>query len=91
MVFDDILWERILAHAGFDARNAITFWERRSEEDVECARVGKCQDEDDAQHLERKISSAAHPIGQQRVRHLRDELYRWEQERRQAIEQRKMQ
>ena len=79
---------RILAHAGFDSHNAIRFWERRSDEEVECARVGKCQDED--LHLERKISSAAHPIGQQRVKYLRDELDRWEQERRQAVKQRRI-
>jgi len=87
----DIVSTRILAQAGFDARNAIRFWERRSDEEVECARVGKSKDEENGQHLERKITSANHPIGQQRGQNLRDELDRWEQERRQAVEQRQKQ
>lgn len=62
------------------------FWERRSGEDVECARLGKSQEEDIVKHLERKITSSTHPIGPLRIQSLRDELERWEEERQKAFE-----
>jgi len=86
----DTVSMRILAHAGFDARDAVRFWERRSGDGVECARVGKPHVDDDAvQHPGKNITSATHPIGAMRVDGLRSELVRWEEERRKAIGQKR--
>ncbi|KDR76253.1 hypothetical protein GALMADRAFT_247551 [Galerina marginata CBS 339.88] len=82
----DVVSARLLAHAGFDARDTIKFWEHRSGEEAECARPGK-PDADEAPKLARRImgDSHTHPVGEMRVNSLKEELKRWEVERQKAI------
>ncbi|KAF9533816.1 hypothetical protein CPB83DRAFT_756947 [Crepidotus variabilis] len=82
----DVVSARILAHAGFDARSAVSFWEGRGES--ECAiRMGNSKD-DGGRHLESNMSGPLHPMGETRLKCLRDELQRWECERRNALTKR---
>lgn len=78
--------DRILAHAGFDARSAVEFWETRPEN--ECARLGNSKSDEDTGHLQRNLSSPRHPMSESRTKILRDELQRWETERKKAVAKR---
>ena len=65
---------RLLAHAGFDARDAVKFWENRSgAEAAECARHGT-----DQEQLARRIMGETHPVSELRINSLKKELERWE-------------
>ncbi|KAI0322593.1 hypothetical protein OF83DRAFT_1048941 [Amylostereum chailletii] len=78
----DVVSVRLLAHAGFDPRLAVQFWERR--DDAECApgSVTHQQREDQLQHsYARRIMGSGHPINKLRVERLRAELERWVRER----------
>lgn len=78
----DVVSARILAHAGFDAREAVKFWETRAGTLTECA----TSDSVDAslkrrsEHT-RQIMGRTHPVHELRVKSLREELARWETER----------
>lgn len=83
---------RLLAHAGFDPRHAVRFWETRSESapNGECAHAPK--EEVDERGPIRKLlphrwtGSSYHPLNIERVRKLKKELKRWEAARRRARE-----
>ncbi|EPT05572.1 hypothetical protein FOMPIDRAFT_1021371 [Fomitopsis schrenkii] len=88
----DIVSARLLAHAGFDPRHAVRFWETRSESapNGECAHAPK--EEVDERGPIRKLlphrwtGSSYHPLNIERVRKLKKELKRWEAARRRARE-----
>ncbi|KIY48509.1 hypothetical protein FISHEDRAFT_42993 [Fistulina hepatica ATCC 64428] len=89
---------RILAHAGYDARDAVTYWEQRILSDrpvVEGAhrvQLAHSPSESDASSsvmrfastIMEKLEGDGHPPGLVRVSRLKEELLRWETERRAA-------
>lgn len=72
----DIVSTRILAHAGFDARDAVKFWEDRSTASSECQNTT-------ITHFFQSHSSAdtGHPVNEVRLARLRDELAGWSKTR----------
>lgn len=66
----------MLAHAGFDARDAVKFWESRSGAEVECARHET--EGSDGMQVARRIMGETHPVTELRVKSLKKELERWE-------------
>ncbi|KAH6909082.1 hypothetical protein BKA70DRAFT_1371760 [Coprinopsis sp. MPI-PUGE-AT-0042] len=77
----DVVSARILAYAGFDARDAIKFWETRQDHGAECNIVEKDKRKDfNIQH----IAGDGHPENAKRIEVLRQELERWEEARRAA-------
>ena len=69
---------RLLAHAGFDPRHAVRFWEGR--QDAE--QVGECTAQsrkDDSRPM--KWSGSSHPMNEVRLARLKEELMRWEETR----------
>ena len=76
---------RLLAHAGFDARDAVTFWEQRSGPAAECRRSGQPAPPNEPSKIARQIMGASHPVSELRVNSLKDELARWEVERQKTI------
>ncbi|KAF5377352.1 hypothetical protein D9757_007998 [Collybiopsis confluens] len=87
----DVVSARLLAHAGFDARDAISFWEQRALSATECAHaesLGPASPRDQlsrSEHLIRRISGSGHPVNEVRVDKLKSELVRWETERRASL------
>lgn len=79
------MFHSLLAHAGFDARVAIQFWESRQKDPkaAECAVTHAEQPKDP--NLARRIMGSTHPFHDIRVDKLKDELVRWELERRVAV------
>lgn len=85
---------RLLAHAGFDPREAVRFWESRSR----CAQTAECSparaeaaaayEASTAAMVARKIMGETHPVHELRIEKLKSELERWEQMRRAARETR---
>ncbi|EAU85481.2 hypothetical protein CC1G_06382 [Coprinopsis cinerea okayama7 len=74
----DVVSARILAYAGFDARDAVKFWENRSDSDPECHRVER----DRAAHLKtHRIRGVGHPENARRIEVLKQELSSWEKAR----------
>ncbi|TFK27131.1 hypothetical protein FA15DRAFT_614319 [Coprinopsis marcescibilis] len=73
----DMVSTRILAYAGFDARDAVKFWEDRPE-DVECHHIEKSTSFDHAAH---GIVGRMHPHQMKRAELLRKEIARWEEAR----------
>lgn len=78
---------RLLAHAGFDPRNAVRFWEGRHETErtAECS-PGRAGDvvrdrEWERTSLPMRWMGASHPMNVVRVERLKDELRRWELQR----------
>jgi hypothetical protein len=69
---------RILAHAGFDAREAVKFWETRAGTLSECATSDSVDASKRHTDLARQIMGKTHPVHELRVKSLRDELARWE-------------
>ena len=70
---------RLLAHAGFDAREAVKFWETQSGRITECA---PSEVEISSHHGSvRRIVGSSHPVNEVRVERLREELARWETEK----------
>ncbi|PCH42389.1 hypothetical protein WOLCODRAFT_137881 [Wolfiporia cocos MD-104 SS10] len=87
----DIVSARLLAHAGFDPRHAVRFWEGRHEtpQTAECSPARAEQDqEEERTSLTRNWMGASHPVNVVRVERLRQELDRWDDVRRKAREQR---
>ncbi|KAF4596584.1 Mitochondrial and Outer Membrane Metalloprotease [Pleurotus pulmonarius] len=84
----DVVSARLLAHAGFDARHAVRFWEKRSEfGKSECGHADKDElASTGPRMLPRQIMGSSHPMNQVRVERLRSELDRWEAERRAALQ-----
>ncbi|KAF8071898.1 hypothetical protein FPV67DRAFT_904367 [Lyophyllum atratum] len=78
----DVVSARLLAHAGFDARDAVKFWEVRSE-NMECSRTDMEPPRSNP-HLARQIMGpgTSHPVNEMRIEGLKRELARWEAERR---------
>jgi len=76
---------RILAHAGFDAREAVKFWETRSGVVSECATSDGVDVSLKRKDLARRIMGSTHPVHELRVTRLRGELARWETERQSMI------
>jgi hypothetical protein len=72
-----------LAHAGFDAREAVKFWETRAGTLSECAGSADSVDASVKRtaDIARRIMGSTHPVHELRVKSLRDELARWEKER----------
>ncbi|KAJ7104139.1 hypothetical protein B0H15DRAFT_808715 [Mycena belliarum] len=84
----DVVSARLLAHAGFDARNAVTFWENRSSS-AECASADRKQpQEHPSSSFVHKITGSQHPVNDVRVNSLKGELLRWETERRAELRRR---
>ncbi|KAJ7593138.1 hypothetical protein C8J56DRAFT_491990 [Mycena floridula] len=81
----DVVSARLLAHAGFDARNAVTFWENRSCQPTECAHAEEIDSTTSRDNLSRSIMGSKHPVNETRVECLKRELVRWETERRAAL------
>ncbi|KAJ3855053.1 hypothetical protein EV368DRAFT_80053 [Lentinula lateritia] len=89
----DVVSARLLAHAGFDARDAISFWEHRALSATECAHaeaIDPASSSDEpiskSERLIRRIAgTGGHPVNEARVDKLKSELVRWETERRAAL------
>ena len=81
---------RLLAHAGFDPREAVRFWEDRSHnaQTAECspqrAEAFVAQEASSATTIARRIMGETHPVHELRVEKLKSELERWEQKRHEA-------
>jgi hypothetical protein len=84
---------RLLAHAGFDPRRAVRFWEDRTEllqasECVASAAVGHPRRREDQQSRNTfalRIVGSGHPVNEVRVEKLREELDRWRAERERVL------
>lgn len=86
----DVVSARLLAHAGFDARKAVEFWESRQDAPT-AARCSSAQCSDahpDTSNPARRIMSASHPVHEVRIERLKSELVRWELEKRVAVQRR---
>ncbi|KAI6122244.1 hypothetical protein EDD16DRAFT_1691958 [Pisolithus croceorrhizus] len=85
----DIVSARLLAHAGFDARQAVAFWEGRQHSmgAADCSSVARSDSPDAGWTLAHRIMGASHPVIGVRVERLKDELVRWELEKRVALKQ----
>jgi hypothetical protein len=79
---------RLLAHAGFDARQAVRFWENRqaTPKNAECS-LTRAESFEQHESLQRRIMGSGHPVNEVRVERLKSELTRWEKERREALSQ----
>ncbi|KAJ7931558.1 hypothetical protein B0H13DRAFT_1702127 [Mycena leptocephala] len=77
----DVVSARLLAHAGYDARKAVTFWENRTNSTAsECASAER--KEVPSSSFVHNITGSKHPVSEVRVNSLKGELLRWETERR---------
>ncbi|KAF8917455.1 hypothetical protein CPB85DRAFT_1374243 [Mucidula mucida] len=82
----DVVSARLLAHAGYDAREAVDFWEERSCSPTECSHADYVDGaQTKADSLARRIMGSGHPMNEVRVDRLKSELVRWETERRAAL------
>ncbi|KAI9439969.1 hypothetical protein H4582DRAFT_1944190, partial [Lactarius indigo] len=87
----DVVSARLLAHAGFDPRSAVRFWEDRA--DVHQASECVASAAFDSEHREEqaqstfalRIMGSGHPMNQVRVEELRKELDRWRTERERVL------
>ncbi|KIL67603.1 hypothetical protein M378DRAFT_73403 [Amanita muscaria Koide BX008] len=77
----DVVSTRLLAHAGFDAREALKFWEDRSQ--VECSPTRDSQGQ-----LIFGIRGDSHPLNETRITKIKEELERWEKSRLVTLAQR---
>jgi predicted Zn-dependent protease len=86
----DVVSMRLLAYAGFDARDAVRYWEKRVGESskTECA-VNRAEPvaRDSASALTRNITGEGHPAADTRILRLREELQRWEEQRQERLEE----
>ncbi|KAG9316940.1 hypothetical protein JVU11DRAFT_3023 [Chiua virens] len=86
----DVVSARLLAYAGFDARKAVEFWERRQDAPklARCSSA-KCADTPSSTwNPARPIMGASHPVNEVRIEKLKSELVRWELEKRVAMRMR---
>jgi Zn-dependent protease with chaperone function len=91
----DVVSMRLLAYAGFDARDAVRFWEHRVETNpnTECKASRSVEplptpSPGTAAALTRKITGEDHPIAETRILRLREELQRWDELRSLEAEER---
>ncbi|KAJ7035083.1 peptidase family M48-domain-containing protein [Mycena alexandri] len=86
----DVVSARLLAHAGYDARNAVTFWERRTDAGAtECSSANERKaNEGPSTSFALKLMGSKHPVNEVRVNRLKEELLRWETERRAEVQRR---
>ncbi|EJF64533.1 peptidase family M48-domain-containing protein [Dichomitus squalens] len=86
----DVVSIRLLAHAGFDPREAVRFWEDRNlnAQTAECspqrAEAVVEQETSSAATIARRIMGETHPVHELRVEKLKSELERWEHKREEA-------
>lgn len=87
---------RLLAHAGYDPRRAIQFWEDRSDEtNGECSptaspvsaadKAAEKKVKKESWSMAMKLTSSDHPINEVRMKELRAELLRWQEEREKTV------
>ncbi|CCM01381.1 uncharacterized protein FIBRA_03431 [Fibroporia radiculosa] len=81
----DIVSARLLAHAGFDPRHAVRFWESRHE----TADMSECSTATHEESLPRRWTGSGHPVNKIRVQKLKEELDRWEVAKQKALAERK--
>lgn len=88
----DVVSARILAHAGFDARQAVAFWEHKQNapQAAECSLTGRPETSNSSWALTRQIMGSSHPVNEVRIEKLKSELVRWELEKRVAEKKRIM-
>jgi hypothetical protein len=88
----DVVSARILAHAGFDARQAVAFWEHKQSapQAAECSLTGRRETSNSSWVLARQITGSSHPVNEVRIEKLKSELVRWELEKRVAEKKRIM-
>ncbi|KAJ7639875.1 hypothetical protein DFH06DRAFT_1053620 [Mycena polygramma] len=84
----DVVSARLLAHAGYDARKAVTFWENRSSSTSECASAER--KDSPSSSFVHNITGSKHPVSEVRVNSLKGELLRWETERRAELRRREV-
>ena len=90
---DDImLFPRLLAHAGFDPRRAVQFWEDRADclQGSECVASaafdrGEHRESESQRAFTLRIMGSGHPVNEVRVEKLRGELDRWRTERERVL------
>lgn len=81
---------RLLAHAGFDPRHAVRFWEERQETErtAECTPARASQhavnEKWESESLPMRWMGSTHPMNVVRVESLKEELRRWERQRQAA-------
>ena len=86
-----LLPSRLLAHAGFDPRSAVHFWEDRADvgQASECVASGAFDPEHRGEQPQNtfalRIMGSGHPVNQDRVENLRKELDRWRTERERVL------
>ncbi|RPD59975.1 hypothetical protein L226DRAFT_534917 [Lentinus tigrinus ALCF2SS1-7] len=86
----DVVSIRLLAHAGFDPRQAVRFWEHRGDtpQTAECsparAEVEVEHETNGAVAMARRLVGETHPVHEVRVAKLKEELDRWEKVRQAA-------
>lgn len=86
----DVVSARLLAHAGFDARKAVAFWESREDapKSTRCSSAKRSDAPPESWNPARQIMGASHPVHQVRIEKLKSELVRWELEKRVAVRKR---
>ncbi|KIJ14456.1 hypothetical protein PAXINDRAFT_156119 [Paxillus involutus ATCC 200175] len=86
----DVVSARLLAHAGFDARSAVAFWESRQNapKSAECSTVAQSHNPRTGWTLVRQIMGSSHPVNEVRIEKLKSELVRWELEKRVSLRKR---
>ena len=78
--------DRLLAHAGYDARKTIEFWEQRRDlAQSECTPIRSEQETHRKLSLVMRIMGETHPLNEERVTRLKGELARWDRERKKAL------
>lgn len=82
----DVVSARLLAYAGFDARDAVKFWENR-DQDADCSssQGAKTGQTEGISTLTRGIMGSTHPVNEVRIERLKQELERWKEARLAAL------
>ncbi|OBZ72195.1 Survival factor 1 [Grifola frondosa] len=88
----DVVSARLLAHAGFDPRHSVRFWEERQDtpQNAECSPARAEAELSAAESLQHRWIGSTHPVHTVRVDRLKLELERWEDERRAAARQKQL-
>ncbi|KAI6154473.1 hypothetical protein EDD17DRAFT_1764911 [Pisolithus thermaeus] len=87
----DIVSARLLAHAGFDARQTIAFWESQQNSTGTTDLSFTSPDIHGAGRiLTHRIAGISRPVNGVRIERLKDELMRWELEKRVALKRRQV-
>ncbi|KAI0303754.1 hypothetical protein B0F90DRAFT_1809455 [Multifurca ochricompacta] len=87
----DVVSARLLAHAGFDPRKAVRFWEDRADvfQGSECVASAVFESEHRESQSQNtfalRIAGSGHPVNEVRVEKLREELDRWRAERERVL------